>query len=135
MTGKWALSDDSGLSVYSLSGRPGVYSSRYANTDEERINRLLLELESVEDRRAFFSAALCLAAPDNNVLIEVEGRCEGLITKEPRGRNGFGYDPIFEVNTTGLTFAEMDKYQKLKIGHRGSAFSLLEPQLRNILNP
>ena len=132
-TGEWALADDSGLSVDALDGAPGVHSARYAPTDPERIARLLKALNGSEQRQAHFCAALCIAAPDGSVLLEVEGRCDGLITASPRGEQGFGYDPIFEVAGTGRTFAEMPLAEKKKHGHRGRAFSLLEPQLRHLL--
>ena len=132
-TGHWALADDSGLSVEALGGSPGVYSARYADTDPARIARLLQELGDSSNRHAHFSAALCIAAPDGSVLVEVEGRCDGVITTAPRGAEGFGYDPIFEVMGTGQTFAEMDRDTKKAHGHRGRAFTLLEPQLRQLL--
>ena len=132
-TGEWALADDSGLSVDALDGAPGVHSARYAPTDPERIARLLKALDGSEQRQAHFCAALCIAAPDGSVLMEVEGRCDGLITASPRGEQGFGYDPIFEVAGTGRTFAEMPLAEKKQHGHRGRAFSLLVPQLRHLL--
>jgi len=147
-TGCWALADDSGLAVEALGGAPGVHSARYAATDPERIARLLQELaaaspqttETTRDsaaagpnRRAQFSAALALADPDGAIRLEVEGHCPGLILEEPRGRGGFGYDPVFYVPEAGLSFAEMDKATKGRIGHRGRAFALLEPQLRQLL--
>lgn len=133
-SGCWALADDSGLSVAALGGAPGVHSARYAATDPERIARLLRELGDGDDRRAEFCAALCVAAPDGSVLLEVEGRCQGQITTEIRGVDGFGYDPIFEVEHTGLTFAEMPLERKRELSHRGQAFALLEPRLRQLLN-
>jgi XTP/dITP diphosphohydrolase len=133
-TGHWALADDSGLSVSALNGAPGVHSARYAPTDPERIEKLLAALLPCHERSAYFSAALCVAAPDGEVLLEVEGRCEGQITKAPRGDQGFGYDPIFEVNNTGRTFAEMALAEKKSCGHRGRAFSLLEPLLKNLIS-
>ena len=133
-SGQWALADDSGLSVMALGGAPGVHSARYAATDPERIARLLSELGERDDRRAEFRAALCLADPSGQVLLEVEGCCAGVITREPRGDSGFGYDPIFEVEGTALTFAEMAPEQKRAVGHRGRAFSLLEPELHKLLN-
>ena len=132
-TGHWALADDSGLSVSALNGAPGVHSARYAPTDPERIKKLLEALRPGHERSAYFSAALCMAAPDGEVLLEVEGRCEGQITKAPRGDQGFGYDPIFEVNNTGRTFAEMALSEKKNYGHRGRAFALLEPLLKNLI--
>ena len=133
-TGHWALADDSGLSVNALGGAPGVHSARYAPTDPERINKLLSALSKTSERDAQFCAALCVAAPDGSVLIEVEGRCDGRITTLPRGEGGFGYDPIFEVSGTDLTFAEMPLSDKKAHGHRGRAFALLEPRLRALLS-
>ena len=132
-TGEWALADDSGLSVDALDGAPGVHSARYAPTDPERITRLLQALHGSSQREAHFCAALCIAAPDGRVLLEVEGRCQGRITQVPRGDQGFGYDPIFEVEDTGMTFAEMPLAEKKRHGHRGRAFVELEPQLRELL--
>jgi len=133
-TGHWALADDSGLSVNALGGAPGVHSARYAPTDPERINKLLSALSKTSERDAQFCAALCVAAPDGSVLIEVEGRCDGRITTLPRGEGGFGYDPVFEVSGTDLTFAEMPLSDKKTHGHRGKAFALLEPRLRALLS-
>ena len=132
-TGEWALADNSGLSVDALDGAPGVHSARYAATDPERIARLLKALNGSKQRKAHFCAALCIAAPDGRVLLEVEGRCQGRITQIPRGDQGFGYDPIFEVEGTSLTFAEMPLAEKKQHGHRGRAFTALEPQLRELL--
>ncbi len=132
-TDQWTLADDSGLCVNSLQGAPGIFSARYAKTDKQRVKRLLNELELCEDRTAHFTAALCIAYK-NKILLEVEGRCEGLITKSPRGENGFGYDPVFEVLGTRLTFAEMAIEEKKVLGHRGVAFRLLLPGLRKLLD-
>jgi len=132
LKGTWTLADDSGLSVEALNGAPGIHSSRYAKTDQERINKLLLELKFSKNRKAIFTAALCIAL-NGKPLIEVEGHCEGLITNYPRGDKGFGYDPIFEVKGTGLTFAEMRPEQKKIFGHRGLAFQLLLPKLKQCL--
>lgn len=132
-TGEWALADDSGLSVDALDGAPGVHSARYAPSDAERIARLLQALESEDNRTARFCAALCVAAPDGRLLLEVEGQCKGRITRSPRGDQGFGYDPIFEVDGTQRTFAEMSLKEKKALGHRGRAFTLLEPRLRQLL--
>lgn len=142
-TGRWALADDSGLEVSALGGAPGVHSARYAHNDEARISRLLQELEQANqrlrgegkaaDRSARFSAALAVADPHGLINLTVEGHCPGLILTTARGSGGFGYDPIFFVPETGLTFAEMDKALKGRIGHRGRAFALLEPRLRAAL--
>lgn len=137
-TGCWALADDSGLAVEALGGAPGVLSARYAPTDPERIARLLAELAAAnalapERRGAAFVAALALADPSGTVRLTVEGRCAGRIIEAPRGVGGFGYDPVFLVPELGLTFAEMDKATKGRVGHRGRAFALLEPGLRELL--
>ena len=131
-TGKFALADDSGLSVEALGGAPGIYSSRYASSDKERIEKLLEELKPFSNRKAKFECALCIASGEK-VLIEVSGFCEGLITFSPKGENGFGYDPIFEVSALGKTFAEMEHENKKLIGHRGTAFKLLKPELKKLL--
>ena len=132
-TGHLSLADDSGLSVESLGGAPGIYSSRYANSDKERIEKLLAELKPFSNRKAKFECALCIASAEK-VLIEVTGFCEGLITFFPKGKNGFGYDPIFEVSGLRETFAEMNHKKKKQVGHRGNAFKLLKPKLRKLLN-
>ena len=131
-TGNLSLADDSGLSVEALGGAPGIYSSRYASTDKERIKKLLAELKPLPNRKAKFECALCIAS-EGKVLIEVSGFCEGLITFSPKGKNGFGYDPIFEVCGSGETFAEMNPERKKNIGHRGNAFKLLKPELKKLL--
>ncbi len=132
-TGHLALADDSGLSVEALGGAPGIYSSRYASSDKERIEKLLAELKPFPNRKAKFECALCIASGEK-VLIEVSGFCEGQITFFPKGGNGFGYDPIFEVSELGKTFAEMDNVKKKHFGHRGHAFKLLKPELKKLLN-
>ena len=127
-----SLADDSGLCVEALNGAPGIHSARYAKTDTERINKLLKELEPFTNRKATFNSAICIASK-GEVLIEVEGKCEGLITYKPRGDYGFGYDPIFEVLDVGLTFAEMGLGEKKIYGHRGIAFKILLPKLKELL--
>jgi len=134
-SGCWALADDSGLAVAALDGAPGIHSARYAPTDADRIARLLAELEAASGsgREARFTAALAVADPSGAIRLEVEGHCPGLILEAPRGSGGFGYDPVFLVPELGQTFAEMDKATKGRIGHRGRAFALLEPGLRELL--
>jgi XTP/dITP diphosphohydrolase len=138
-TGAWALADDSGLAVEALGGAPGVHSARYADTDAARIARLLKELATAQaadpaaSRAARFTAALAVADPSGTIHLEVEGICPGTILKAPRGSGGFGYDPVFLVDEAGQTFAEMAKAEKARLGHRGRAFALLDPQLRALL--
>ena len=131
-TGKPVLSDDSGLSVNALQGRPGVRSARYVHgSDQDRYEALLKEMEGVDDRSAWFSCAIAVAGlpqpaelpPGVSWLDEclvVEGRVDGVITKRPRGSNGFGYDPIFEL-PNGRTTAELSPSEKHAISHRGHA--------------
>jgi XTP/dITP diphosphohydrolase len=137
-TGCWALADDSGLSVDALGGAPGVHSARYADSDAARIERLLRELaeagaRTTDARSAAFTAALALATPQGEVVLEVEGVCPGTILEAPRGSGGFGYDPVFYVPEAGLSFAEMPHGQKAALGHRGRAFAALKPQLQALL--
>ena len=132
-TGCWALADDSGLSVDALGGAPGVHSARYADSDSARIERLLQELRTAPNRNAQFTAALALANPAGEVVLEVVGICPGTILEAPRGEGGFGYDPVFFVPEAGLTFAEMPHSQKAELGHRGRAFAALKPRLQALL--
>ena len=137
-TGCWALADDSGLSVDALGGAPGVHSARYAESDSARIERLLRELGEAgahdpASRGACFTAALALANPTGDVVLEVEGICPGQILAAPQGEGGFGYDPVFFVPEAGLTFAEMPHSQKANLGHRGRAFAALKPQLQALV--
>ena len=133
-TGNLSLADDSGLSVESLGGAPGIYSSRFANNDFERINRVLSELKGIKNRRAFFIANTCLSSPEGKVICNFEGKCFGNILLEPRGKNGFGYDPIFEEEETQLTFAEMSNELKDVYSHRGKAIAKIIPNLIEIYN-
>jgi len=129
-TGNLSLADDSGLSVEALGGAPGIYSSRYANSDKERIEKLLAELKPFPNRKAKFECALCIASGEK-VLIEVTGFCEGIITFSKKGKNGFGYDPIFVPNGMGLTFSEMSLRQKNLLSHRAIAIKKLSKYLTN----
>tara|TARA_Y100001968_G_C19341024_1_gene709494 strand:- start:12 stop:593 length:582 start_codon:yes stop_codon:yes gene_type:complete len=132
LTGEWALADDSGLCVDALNGAPGIYSARFAQTDLERIKRLLKEMAHFKNRNATFKSAICIA-DKGKILLEVEESCHGLITNTPRGKEGFGYDPIFEVIELGKTFAEMGIDLKKKFGHRGRAFQSIQPGIKNLL--
>lgn len=130
--GQWAIADDSGLEVHALGGAPGIYSARYADSDQARIERLVQELEGQQDRSAQFVCALALANPQGDIVLETEGVCPGEILLEPRGAGGFGYDPIFYLPTLGESFAEMSPKQKDAHSHRGIAFGQLMPQLRKL---
>jgi XTP/dITP diphosphohydrolase len=130
--GKWAIADDSGLSVAALNGAPGVYSARYATTDRERIDRVLRELTDASDRQAQFICNIAVARPDGTIVLLIEGICPGKILTEPRGDRGFGYDPIFYVSEAQLTFAEMTPEMKQSWSHRGKALAQVLPQLSQI---
>lgn len=128
-TGLMALADDSGLCVDALDGRPGVFSARYGNSDGDRIGKLLGELKDVPEakRTARFECALCLVTPDGQETF-TRGTCEGRIIHAPRGTNGFGYDPIFEL-PSGKTMAELSRDEKSAVSHRGNAFRKLAASL------
>ncbi|MGC1307980.1 MAG: RdgB/HAM1 family non-canonical purine NTP pyrophosphatase [Phormidesmis sp.] len=132
LTKRWAIADDSGLSVMALGGAPGVYSARYGRSDADRINRVLRELGDETDRRAEFVCAIALARPDGSIALETEGRCPGSILSAGQGAGGFGYDPIFYVKTQGKTFAEMTNAEKERYSHRGIAFEQLMPKLKQL---
>lgn len=124
-TGEWAIADDSGLAVDALDGAPGIYSARYAATDSERIARVLSELGNTDCRSAQFVCAIAIARPDGSIAVQVEGICPGEILREPRGTEGFGYDPIFYVPEWQMTFAQMPPEVKHEISHRARAFAAL----------
>tara|TARA_Y100001978_G_scaffold202428_1_gene223520 strand:+ start:5567 stop:6151 length:585 start_codon:yes stop_codon:yes gene_type:complete len=130
----YAIADDSGLCIEALNGKPGIHSSRYADNDQERIKRVLSELEGIEDRRAFFIANVCVASPVGELVLDIEARCYGNILLQSRGNNGFGYDPIFQEKNTELTFAEMTDDLKDKLSHRGKAASKVIPELIKIFS-
>ncbi|EAW36369.1 RdgB/HAM1 family non-canonical purine NTP pyrophosphatase [Lyngbya sp. PCC 8106] len=132
-TGKWAIADDSGLTVDALNGAPGVYSARYGKTDRDRIDRVLRELGDSTNRKAAFVCAVAIARPDGEIAINLEGVCPGEILESPKGDGGFGYDPIFYVPSEQKTFAQMSPEQKQVISHRGQAFKVLLPQLQELV--
>lgn len=124
-SGLVTLADDSGLEVDALGGRPGLMSARYAGpdrTDAERVGKLLDELSGVPDeqRGARFRAVIAIADAAGRVEL-VEGTVEGRIAHEPRGENGFGYDPVFLLPERGLTAAELSPDEKHAVSHRGVA--------------
>jgi XTP/dITP diphosphohydrolase len=126
-TDQMVLADDSGLVVFTLGGAPGVRSARYAGpnaTDEENNQKLLRELNGREgdERRARFLCMTALATRGRALAI-VSAFAEGLILNVPRGRGGFGYDPLFFSPVLGCTFAEATPGQKNRHSHRGKAFA------------
>lgn len=138
-SGLLALADDSGLEVDFLGGEPGPLSARYAGegaSDKERVDYLLKKLEGVpeEKRRARFRCVIAIATPDGEVEL-CEGECPGLITFEPEGERGFGYDPVFYLPELGKTMAELPPEQKNRISHRGrAAAKAREVLLKRLVN-
>lgn len=129
-TGELVLADDSGLEVDALGGAPGVLSSRFAPTDPERNQRLLDLLQDVTDdkRTARFRCVVAVAEPGGDTLT-CEGSVEGLISREPKGNNGFGYDPVFYVPELDKHFAELTPAQKNALSHRGRALEKAKAML------
>ena len=121
LTKTWALADDSGLCIDALDGAPGIYSARYAETPAKRIERVLKEMEGKTNRNAHFACCMTLINPEGEVEFSTTGICEGSITTEARGSNGFGYDPIFLVKGDTRTIAELSKEEKNQISHRSIA--------------
>lgn len=131
-----ALADDSGLEVDALGGKPGVFSARYAGknaSDTELINYLLSQLEEVpwEERQARFRCTIAIAMPDSQVNL-FSGECQGIITLEPKGEGGFGYDPIFYLPQLGKTMAELPLEVKNRVSHRGQAVAKARLLLLNL---
>ncbi|WP_332629165.1 XTP/dITP diphosphatase [Halalkalibacter flavus] len=126
---RMVIADDSGLQVDALDGRPGVYSARYAGpskNDIDNMDKVLRELKDIpsEDRTARFICLIAVASPNQETKI-YEGTCEGIITNEARGTNGFGYDPIFYVPDLEKTMAQLTVEEKNKRSHRANALKQL----------
>ncbi|MCH2231485.1 MAG: non-canonical purine NTP diphosphatase [Crocinitomicaceae bacterium] len=116
------FADDTGLEINALNGAPGVFSARYAGpqrSDEDNMNLVLEKLSTLEDRSARFKTVIVLQLDGET--FEFEGIVEGKILEEKRGEYGFGYDPIFEPENCGKTFAEMEMYEKNDYSHRARA--------------
>ncbi|MFL5907292.1 MAG: RdgB/HAM1 family non-canonical purine NTP pyrophosphatase [Solirubrobacterales bacterium] len=134
-TGRAAMADDSGIEAHALGGRPGVRSARYAGegaSDEQNLAKLLDEVEGRADRRVAYVCDVALVGEDGSEAL-FEGRCEGTLTREPRGSGGFGYDPAFVPDDTGpddrRTMAELAPAEKHAISHRGRAARALAEHL------
>lgn len=136
-TGGLVMGEDSGLEVDVLGGRPGVYSARYSGddaTDEKNNAKMLEELSDVpfEKRTARYRSAIALA--DKDMLVDVvEGSCEGIITTELKGTNGFGYDPLFYIPQHEKTFGELPLSVKQTMSHRANALRLFLKLLERYL--
>ncbi len=131
-----ALADDSGLCVEALDGAPGVYSARYAGedaTDADNVAKLLDAMKDKEDRRASFQCVISIAVPTGAALT-YEGRCDGILTREPEGDNGFGYDPLFFFPEFDKTFAQLSMEEKATVSHRGKALQEVTREMEKILD-
>lgn len=142
-TGLPCLAEDSGLEVDALDGAPGVHSARYSGTGGPRVDRdrannekLLKALAGVprERRTARFVCAMCLAEPDGTVVAESSGTYGGIVAEEPRGENGFGYDPLLYLPDVGRTSAELSSDEKNARSHRGKAARALAVLLGSLSN-
>ena len=136
-TGLPAIADDSGLAVDALGGRPGVYSARYAGpgaTDADNNARLLAELAGVppSERGAAFHCVACFVAPDDPNPVVAEAQWRGRILEAPVGAGGFGYDPLFFVEETGCSSAELSAADKNQRSHRGQALRELARKLHQL---
>ncbi len=135
-TGSVTLADDSGLEVAALDGRPGVLSARYGgeNTSfDEKMSLLLNEIAKTGsgDRRARFVCVAAIADESGKILHTARGECTGMIAAEPRGKHGFGYDPLFVPDGFEMTFGELPNEIKHQISHRAAAFAQIIPYLRD----
>lgn len=133
-TGMITIADDSGLCVDALRGAPGVYSARYSGegaTDASNNEKLIKNLQGIENRKAHFVSVITLGKPDGKSY-SFRGEVEGEIIDTPRGNTGFGYDPHFYVEKYGKTLAEMPEMKNV-ISHRANALKKLEAELEKIL--
>ena len=134
-TGLPALADDSGIAVDALNGEPGVYSARYGGdpsmSDWDRLELLLKNAEQIPDgqRQAQFVCVITFVTPDGQV-IQARGEIHGELLREPRGENGFGYDPIFYYPPFGKTTAEISAEEKHEVSHRGKALRVFYEKLK-----
>jgi len=136
-SGVVALSDDSGLVVDALDGRPGIRSARYGGKGTsfaDKMSLLLNELAASPSpgRGASFVCSMAVADPEGHILAESEGICSGVIASEPRGAGGFGYDPVFIPDGFEFTFGELPETIKSKISHRARAIEQIMPFLRHL---
>jgi len=134
-TGGWALADDSGLEVEALNNAPGIFSARYAGataTDKERIEKLLKELDGIENRAARFVCAMAVADETGEIKFVAEGVCSGKIALAASGEGGFGYDPVFIPDGFSATFGELSGEIKQQISHRARATLKIIQYLRGI---
>jgi len=137
-TRKLTLGEDSGLEVKALGNQPGIFSARYSEpnvTDRKNNLKLLRSLRAIPLKRRQARYHCSAALVDGKKIIDVvDGRCSGLIVHHARGKNGFGYDPLFFLPRYNKTFGELDPSIKAKISHRARAFVKIKKSLQNYLN-
>ena len=131
------IADDTGLEVEALNGAPGIYSARYAGEDvtyEDNVNKLLAEMENIplENRKAKFRTVISFVDKDRELW--TEGTIKGIIVETAKGKNGFGYDPVFFVPELEKTFSELSIGEKNKISHRGLAMKKFRILLREYIS-
>ena len=137
LVGHWTIGEDSGLMVDALQGRPGIYSARYSDpgaTDERNNLKLQQELAAVppERRGAGYVCSVALSDPTGVIRVTAEDRCRGRIINEPRGSNGFGYDPYFLIPEYHRTFGELSSAVKQRLSHRARAFARFIPEMMRL---
>jgi XTP/dITP diphosphohydrolase len=137
LSGEWAISDDTGLFIEALDGRPGIYAARYAGVGcsfADNIRKVLKEMADVElgKRSAFFACVITLCRPNEEPLY-FRGECKGYIAIDPRGTGGFGYDPIFVIDELQKSFAELTTEEKNRVSHRALAVNLCRAALEKLL--
>tara|TARA_R110002111_G_scaffold262851_1_gene341771 strand:+ start:12071 stop:12700 length:630 start_codon:yes stop_codon:yes gene_type:complete len=130
----WTIGEDSGLMIDALNGAPGIYSARFSGedaTDELNNAKMIQELKNVplEKRTAAYICNVAISNPQGKIRLQVEATCRGRMTEAPRGRNGFGYDPYFEIIELHKTFGELAPIVKQHLSHRARAFERFIPQL------
>jgi XTP/dITP diphosphohydrolase len=133
-----SLADDSGLEVFFLNGRPGVFSARYSGagaTDELNNEKLLHEMRGVAPRRRHAQFRSVLALVGKGIQELTEGICPGVLAETPRGTNGFGYDPIFIPDGFPCTYAELTADEKNRISHRSRSFEKMKDVLKSKIQP
>jgi XTP/dITP diphosphohydrolase len=131
---QWTIGEDSGLMIDALNGAPGIYSARFSGadaTDEKNNVKMIQELKEVppEKRTAAYICNVALSNPQGEICLQVEASCRGRISESPRGQNGFGYDPYFEIIELHKTFGELAPIVKQHLSHRARAFERFIPQL------
>ncbi len=128
---KLYLADDSGLCVEALNGEPGIHSARYAPSAKGRINKLLDVMKNEENRKAYFTCAMVVVDKKSNILFQTQQYCHGEILKDEVGDNGFGYDPIFFVESEKMGMAQLSPDKKALVSHRAKALNEVLSWIKN----